>query len=407
MSHFAQKILMFRLVFISAIGLMTYGCASGGVQTTTGERVPDMMAAFESGDARLNCELSCAGAWGMSREKSKNLYEQGLWKDLAIQVSKVGHKSDQSYFYLGRAAEELGHLEAARTYYKLGLISFKCSGFINNCDGLVLPREILLGINRLPPSKADVALAARALNDSDSVSTELKTPEVKIQSSEVKLHLFEDDVSPFLKLGAISTDSWRELLGENEAQWKLDWLVKLSSELGEDSSRAFKDGVKAQGAVKSLQSIVMQLHIKEDVDDDRVRRGVAELKKTILKAGLKQSVLDESLKNLQTILPVSKIKTDKVAARKVVYRKATAAEISLLRKATTKRLKDPTSPIFGDVLVVDNSKACVNVNAKNSFGGYIGMSSFYLNKIDGEWHVIIDTKLDIMRCVDLISKIKI
>jgi hypothetical protein len=145
---------------------MAYGCASTGIQTSTGEQATNVIAVFERGEARLNCELSCSGAWGSARRQAKRLYEQDLWNDLAIEVAKVGFKADQTYFYLGRAAEGLGHTEAARTYYKLGLASsYKCAGIVNNCDGLVFPNEITAGINRLPaPVKPEQPAVASTSN---------------------------------------------------------------------------------------------------------------------------------------------------------------------------------------------------------------------------------------------------
>ncbi|MEX5452132.1 hypothetical protein [Stutzerimonas stutzeri] len=155
-----------RLAFIVVCGFMIYGCASNGIQTSTGEQATNIIEVFERGEARLNCETSCSGAWGSARRQAKRLYEQGLWNDLAIEVARVGFKADQTYFYLGRAAEGLGHAEAARTYYKLGLASsYKCAGIINNCDGLVFPNEIMAGINRLPtPAKAEKPAVASSSN---------------------------------------------------------------------------------------------------------------------------------------------------------------------------------------------------------------------------------------------------
>lgn len=157
----ARKPSAFRSAFIAICVFMIYGCASSGIQTPTGEQATNVTTAFERGEARLNCGVTCAVAWGSSRRDARELYDQGLWKDLAIQVAKVGFKSDQTYFYLGRAAEGLGLVDAALTYYKLGLASpYKCAGIINNCDGLVFPAEIIYGTKRLPaPAKAEAAIA--------------------------------------------------------------------------------------------------------------------------------------------------------------------------------------------------------------------------------------------------------
>lgn len=160
----ARKRSAFLPTFIAIYVFMIYGCASSGIQTPTGEQATNVIDAFERGEARLNCGVSCAAAWGSSRREARELYDQGLWKDLAIHVAKVGFKADQTYFYLGRAAEGLGLVDAALTYYKLGLASaYKCAGIINNCDGLVFPTELISGRNRLPaPAKAETAIVGSA-----------------------------------------------------------------------------------------------------------------------------------------------------------------------------------------------------------------------------------------------------
>jgi hypothetical protein len=162
----SRQLSVLRPAFIVVCGFMIYGCASTGIQTFTGEQVTNVIEVFERGNARLNCDTLCSGAWGSARIQAKRLYEQGLWNDLAIEVARVGFKAEQTYFYLGRAAEGLGYAEAARTYYKLGLASrFKCAGFFNTCDGLDLPNEILAGINRLPaPFKAEKSAVASSSN---------------------------------------------------------------------------------------------------------------------------------------------------------------------------------------------------------------------------------------------------
>jgi hypothetical protein len=146
------------LLFTTCICLLS-GCATRGIQNPTGTEVIDVMPVFLNGDARLNCYTSCSGSWGASRKTAKGLYEQKLWKDLAIEVARVGHRSDQTYFYFGQAAEGLGNIDAARIYYKLGLVSTKCDNVFNNCDGFVFPKDILDAMNRLPaPIKEELSI---------------------------------------------------------------------------------------------------------------------------------------------------------------------------------------------------------------------------------------------------------
>lgn len=67
-----------------------------------------------------------------------------------------------------------------------------------------------------------------------------------------------------------------------------------------------------------------------------------------------------------------------------------AEEQVMLKQATISSLKDPDSARFsGQMVIVDNKSACVEVNAKNTFGGYTGYQQAMLFKIDGiGWQVI-------------------
>jgi hypothetical protein len=146
------------IVFAVAISSSVCGCASSGIKTTTGELAPEVLPAFESGEARLTCGAACSGTWGATRRRAKSLHEAALWKDLAIEVSKVGFDEDLTYFYLGRAAEGLRRVDAARTYYRLALASGrKCDRLFNLCDGFVFPGDILAGLDRLPQPRAETS----------------------------------------------------------------------------------------------------------------------------------------------------------------------------------------------------------------------------------------------------------
>ncbi len=58
-----------------------------------------------------------------------------------------------------------------------------------------------------------------------------------------------------------------------------------------------------------------------------------------------------------------------------------------IKKAVINVLKDPNSVIFGD-LEVKNKMACLEVNAKNSFGGYTGKQEAMLSKVEGKWLLV-------------------
>lgn len=129
-----------------AIAVAAWGCATVGPRDAAGVPITNALAALERGEIRLTCDASCAGSYGACRKLLRARYDRQQWKDLAVEVARVGYRINQSYFYLGRAAEGLGHVEAARTYYELALASpMKCrqSEVLGTCDGLVFPDDAL------------------------------------------------------------------------------------------------------------------------------------------------------------------------------------------------------------------------------------------------------------------------
>lgn len=107
---------------------------------------PELTETFRKGESRLDCRLSCAGSWDLELAKVRALHDVGLWSELAIRVLSIGLRNDLTYYYLGRAAEGLGHIPAALTYYKLSTGEARtmeqCSHvYAHLCRGFVFPRE--------------------------------------------------------------------------------------------------------------------------------------------------------------------------------------------------------------------------------------------------------------------------
>ena len=110
---------------------------------------------LKSGTVRLQCESACTLRWNSRSRHLKALHDNKLWTDLANEVRDIDYVSDLSYYYLGRAAEGLGHAEAAATYYKLALTYlYRCDGWISGCDGFDFPRDIRVRLSGLTAVKS-------------------------------------------------------------------------------------------------------------------------------------------------------------------------------------------------------------------------------------------------------------
>ena len=121
-----------------------------------GQKTIDPEADFLAGQIRLDCELSCSGAWGTNKQRVYEIFSAERWTLLADEVMRIGFANDLTYFYLGRAAEGLGKPEAAKNYYALGRVTpYHCNSIVNNCNGLDVPA---LTTQRLSTLKAQMPL---------------------------------------------------------------------------------------------------------------------------------------------------------------------------------------------------------------------------------------------------------
>ncbi len=168
---------------------MLISCAAGGVRTPSGAPITDVIGALENGEIRLSCDTACSGAWGSVSRKVKELHDNGLWRDLAIETARVGFREDLAYYYLGRSAEGLGYDSAADTYYRLALANrYKCDGFINNCDGFVFPQDINKRQNILADKKAEIeaSAAAKKSKEDSKIAAEKAKVEEQIAAEKAK-----------------------------------------------------------------------------------------------------------------------------------------------------------------------------------------------------------------------------
>lgn len=125
-----------RFLFFISIYQILIGCSTTASISSSSTQV-DKYSEFATGASVLTCGVGCSASYGYNRSNLKTQYSQGAWASLAREVLRIGFHSDHSYYYLGRAAEELGYVDAAKNYYYLSLSDpQKCYGTFDNCDGL-------------------------------------------------------------------------------------------------------------------------------------------------------------------------------------------------------------------------------------------------------------------------------
>jgi hypothetical protein len=113
--------------------------------TLQNESVPpdQLMSEFQAGKPVLSCRQDCALAWGNNAQKVANLDITAQWRDSALLVMQIGYESDLTYYYLGHAAENMGYLQAAETYYRT---AERISVTDMSCHQAELNTQAILGV---------------------------------------------------------------------------------------------------------------------------------------------------------------------------------------------------------------------------------------------------------------------
>lgn len=105
---------------------------------------------FLKGETELSCGIKCAGDWGYNKATILSHWKNEQYSELAKNIIAVNHGVDVNYFLLGQAAEGMEYPEVAKIYYRKSIdFSYKCDGFVNNCDGINVPEEAEAALNRL------------------------------------------------------------------------------------------------------------------------------------------------------------------------------------------------------------------------------------------------------------------
>jgi hypothetical protein len=141
MRNEAASVAWIFLAVVAIFGSSCYSLPSTGITYGRTGRV-ELSEQFRNGDARLPCDMHCAVTWALYRDRARALYNARAWNDLAMNVLRIGYADDLSYFYLGKAAEGLGHYRAAENYYRLSRAApLKCADIYGDCYGFVFPRD--------------------------------------------------------------------------------------------------------------------------------------------------------------------------------------------------------------------------------------------------------------------------
>lgn len=100
---------------------------------------------FRQGALRLKYSMFGKGVSGGA--ELNRLYAEKRWPELVEGVLGKQFVSDLYYFYLGAAAEGLGHGDAALGYYQLALAAHRngvrCSAALDSCRGIGMPETLL------------------------------------------------------------------------------------------------------------------------------------------------------------------------------------------------------------------------------------------------------------------------
>ena len=102
------------------IGVLTVAAMTGCTMKNANVPPDELMRQFQAGQPMLDCSMEeCGLGWMQNRQTAELLEATGRWQELALLVMQIGFMDDLTYYYLGRAAENLGYLQAAQRYYRI------------------------------------------------------------------------------------------------------------------------------------------------------------------------------------------------------------------------------------------------------------------------------------------------
>ncbi len=155
--------LLARLAGLGLSVLLLQACSTANPDVALDNPDAPLTQDFVAGKIELQNSFSLAGMYGSKRHELKSDYQSQQWRALATTVIKVGYLTDQSFFYLGAAAEGMGYLPAARIYYNRAKIfadlhhaAISCSAVLNNCDGEDIAALASAGLQRVGDANQNV-----------------------------------------------------------------------------------------------------------------------------------------------------------------------------------------------------------------------------------------------------------
>ncbi len=129
---------------IAIIGLVSGSFLITSVAAAAGFQDKQVEQAFKQGTLRLTQSMFGQGVMGGGA--LNQLYKEERWVELVEAVLAKKFVSDLYYFYLTRAAEEMGHSDAALQYYNLVIqhhnAGDNCSFGFDSCRGINIKTEL-------------------------------------------------------------------------------------------------------------------------------------------------------------------------------------------------------------------------------------------------------------------------
>lgn len=125
-----------RLLSVIAICALSFFCSSCAPKHATVS--PELRVQFlndlKEGRLSLNCQFECDWSWLQNYHRMVNLHNSKMWEELTELVMQVGLENGVSYYFLGKAADELGYYDAAIKYYKYSIALYNDPRAMNHCD---------------------------------------------------------------------------------------------------------------------------------------------------------------------------------------------------------------------------------------------------------------------------------
>lgn len=243
---------------------------------------------FKAGKVELKCEIPCALRWGWNRKDLRKLDSEGKWYELAKRTAELNQHDFLAFYYLVKAAFNLGYYEATLVYIENSFGTDRNCRF-DSCEGIKIEEELIKFRQQILEIKSQQNLEG------------YPTGQAQIENQTSQNAPLKNS-----RVGLISDEFWREVLLSIDDQSEGDFkrsLTEKTEEMKGQVENAARSGDKVILRNQFFKFGIFALFLEKITDFDAQTHSQSIKFRNLLATKLKfsDSEIEREINNLISI----------------------------------------------------------------------------------------------------------